>query len=145
MPINGFILREAELRRPVSDADATVRRLIASHIELARHDPGVPLVERASRAIRTLLPSGRCSLPAVADQLGFAPRSLQRALQQRGACFRELQETGQQVLAEQLLRNPRLPLLRVATLAGFADQSAFNRAFARWTGESPGRWRRRMT
>jgi len=145
MPISGFILREAELWRPVRDADATVRRLIASHIDLARHDPGVPLVERASRAIRTLLPSGRCSLPAVADQLGFAPRSLQRALQQRGACFRALQETQQRALSEQLLRNPRLPLLRVATLAGFADQSAFNRAFARWTGESPGRWRRRMT
>jgi AraC-like DNA-binding protein len=102
----------------------------------------VPLVERVSRAIRTLLPSGRCSLPAVSDQLGFAPRSLQRALQQRGACFRELQETQQRLLAEQLLKDPRLPLLRVATLAGFADQSSFNRAFARWTGGSPGHWRK---
>jgi AraC-like DNA-binding protein len=144
MPMNRFILREAELQRPVSNADATVRRLIASHIELARHDPGVPLVERTSRAIRTVLPSGRCSLPVVADQLGFAPRSLQRALQQRGASFRRLQETQQQLLAEQLLKNPRLPLLRVATLSGFADQSTFNRAFGRWRGESPGRWRRRM-
>jgi len=142
MPMNRFTLREVELRRPVRDADATVRRLIASHIDLARRDPGVPLVERVSRAIRTLLPSGRCSLPAVSDQLGFAPRSLQRALQQHGASFRELQETQQRLLAEQLLRNPRLPLLRVATLSGFADQSTFNRAFARWRGESPGRWRR---
>jgi AraC-like DNA-binding protein len=80
----------------------------------------------------------------VSDQLGFAPRSLQRALHQRGACFRELQETQQRLLAEQMLKNPRLPLLRVATLSGFADQSTFNRAFARWRGESPGRWRRRM-
>lgn len=146
MPMNRFTLtlREVELRRPVRDADATVRRLIASHIDLARRDPGVPLVERVSRAIRTLLPSGRCSLPAVSDQLGFAPRSLQRALHQRGACFRELQEAQQRLLAEQLLRNPRLPLLRVATLSGFADQSTFNRAFARWCGESPGRWRRRV-
>jgi AraC-like DNA-binding protein len=144
MPVSRFMLREAELRRPVRDADATVRRLIASHIELARHDPAVPLVERVSRAIRTLLPSGRCSLPAVSDQLGFAPRSLQRMLQQHGACFRALQETQQRLLAQQLLKNPRLPLLRVATLSGFSDQSTFNRAFARWTGESPGHWRRRM-
>jgi AraC-like DNA-binding protein len=144
MPVSRFMLREAELGRPVRDADATVRRLIASHIELARQGPGVPLAERVSRAIRTLLPSGRCSLPAVSDQLGFAPRSLQRALQQHGACFRELQEVQQRLLAEQLLKNPRLPLLRVATLSGFADQSTFNRAFARWSGESPGHWRRRM-
>lgn len=143
MPVNRFILREAELCRPVRDADAAVRRLIASYIDLERQDPAVPLVERVSRAIRTLLPSGRCSLPAVSDQLGFAPRSLQRALRQRGATFRELQETQQRLLAEQLLRNPRLPLVRVATLSGFADQSSFNRAFARWRDESPGRWRRR--
>jgi AraC-like DNA-binding protein len=144
MPVNRFTLRHAELRRPVRDADATVRRLIASHIELARHDPGVPLVERVSRAIRTLLPSGRCSLPAVSDQLGFAPRSLQRELHQRGASFQALKETQQRLLAELLLENQRLPLLRVATLSGFADQSTFNRTFARWCGESPGRWRRRL-
>jgi hypothetical protein len=95
MPMGRFALREAELGRPVRNADATVRRLIASHIDLARRDPGVPLVDRVSRAVRTLLPSGRCSLPAVSDQLGFAPRSLQRALHQRGACFRELQEAQQ--------------------------------------------------
>lgn len=145
MPVNRFTLRAAELQRPVRDADATVRRLIASHIDLARRDPGVPLVERVSRAIRTLLPSGRCSLPAVSDQLGYAPRSLQRALHQRGACFRELLEAQQRLLTEQLLKNPRLPLLRVATMSGFSDQSTFNRAFARWRGETPGRWRRRMT
>jgi len=144
MPVNRFTLRTAELRRPVRDADATVRRLIASHIDLARRDSGVPLLERVSRAIRNLLPSGRCSLPAVADQLGYAPRSLQRALHQRGACFRELLETQQRLLAEQLLKNPRLPLLRVATMSGFSDQSTFNRAFARWRGETPGRWRRRV-
>jgi AraC-like DNA-binding protein len=142
MPMGRFALRGAELARPVRDADATMRRLIASHIDLARRDPGVPLVDRVSRAVRTLLPSGRCSLPAVSDQLGFAPRSLQRALQQRGACFRQLQEAQQRQLAEQLLRDPRLPLLRVATLAGFTDQSTFNRAFARWAGKSPGRWRK---
>jgi AraC-like DNA-binding protein len=144
MPVGRFALRQGELGRPVRNADATVRRLIASHIDLARRDPGVPLVDRVSRAVRILLPSGRCSLPAVSDQLGFAPRSLQRALQERGASFRELQETQQRLLAEQLLQDPRLPLLRVATMAGFADQSTFNRAFARWTGTSPGHWRRRQ-
>jgi AraC-like DNA-binding protein len=144
MPVGRFALRQGELGRPVRNADATVRRLIASHIDLARRDPAVPLVDRVSRAVRILLPSGRCSLLAVSDQLGFAPRSLQRALQERGASFRELQETQQRLLAEQLLQDPRLPLLRVATMAGFADQSTFNRAFARWTGTSPGHWRRRQ-
>jgi AraC-like DNA-binding protein len=143
MPINRFFLRDDEITRPVASADAALRRLIATHIELARHDPSVSLVDRVNRAIRTLLPSGRCTLPAVADHLGTAPRSLQRELQRRGTSFRAQQELQQRQFAEQLLANPRLPLLRVATLAGFAEQSTFNRAFARWTGEPPGRWRRR--
>jgi len=143
MPINRFILRPGELTQPMVSADAALRRLISAHIDLARHDPSVPLVERVNRAIRTLLPSGRCTLPVIADHLGFAPRSLQRELRHRGTSFRALQESQQRQLAEHLLANPRLPLLRVATLAGFAEQSTFNRAFARWTGEPPGRWRRR--
>lgn len=145
MPINRFVLRDDELRRPVASADAELRRLIATHIELARHDPSVSLIDRVNRAIRTLLPSGRCTLPAVADHLGTAPRSLQRELQRSGTSFRAQQELQQRRLAEQLLANPRLPLLRVATLAGFAEQSTFNRAFTRWTGEPPGRWRRRRS
>jgi AraC-like DNA-binding protein len=145
MPINRFVLRDDELTRPVASADAALRRLIATHIELARHDPSVSLIDRVNRAIRTLLPSGRCTLPAVADQLGTAPRSLQRELQRSGTSFRAQQELQQRQFAEQLLANPRLPLLRVATLAGFAEQSTFNRAFTRWTGEPPGRWRRRRS
>lgn len=143
MPINRFVLRDDELTRPVASADAGLRRLIATHIDLTRHDPSVSLLDRVNRAIRMLLPSGRCTLPAVADHLGTAPRSLQRELQRRGTSFRTQQELQQRQFAEHLLANPRLPLLRVATLAGFAEQSTFNRAFTRWTGEPPGRWRRR--
>lgn len=145
MPINRFVLRDDELTRPVASADAALRRLIATHIDLARHDSSVSLLDRVSRAIRTLLPSGRCTLPAVADHLGTAPRSLQRELQLRGTSFRTQQELQQRQFAEHLLANPKLPLLRVATLTGFAEQSTFNRAFTRWTGEPPGRWRRRRS
>lgn len=143
MPINRFVLRDDELTRPVASADAALRRLIATHIDLARHDSSVSLLDRVNRAIRTLLPSGRCTLPAIADHLGTAPRSLQRDLQRCGTSFRAQQELQQRQFAEHLLANPRLPLLRVATLTGFAEQSTFNRAFTRWTGEPPGRWRRR--
>lgn len=144
MPIDRFILRDGDLARPVMRADRTLLRLIESHIDSTRHDASVPLLDRVSRAIRILLPSGRCSVGAVADHLGLAPRTLQRGLQQHGASFRELRESQQRWLAERLLANPGLPLLRVATLAGFGEQSTFNRAFTRWTGVSPGRWRRRL-
>jgi AraC-like DNA-binding protein len=141
MPINRFVLRKGELTRTVKQADPALLRLISSYIEFARQDATVPLVERTSRAMRTLVPSGRCSLATVSDHLGIAPRSLQRKLKEHGTSFRELLERQQRQIAERLLANPGLPLLRVASMSGFSEQSAFNRAFARWTGQPPGRWR----
>ncbi|HSQ68489.1 MAG TPA: helix-turn-helix domain-containing protein, partial [Steroidobacteraceae bacterium] len=142
MPINRFVLHGTELTRQVPYADPALRRLIADYIDYSRQDAAVPLIDRVNRAVRTLLPSGRCSLVTVSDHLGLAPRSLQRELKQRGTGFRELLETQQRQIAERLLANPSLPLLRVASMSGFSEQSTFNRAFARWTGGPPGRWRR---
>jgi AraC-like DNA-binding protein len=45
--------------------------------------------------------------------------------------------------ARDLMMNSRLPLAGIATLCGFADQSALNRSFKRIHGVSPGIWRRR--
>lgn len=44
--------------------------------------------------------------------------------------------------ARDLLANSHTPLVQVASVCGFADQSHFSRAFARMVGCSPGAWRR---
>lgn len=45
--------------------------------------------------------------------------------------------------ARELLLRGQLELASIATACGFVDQSHFTRIFARFEGESPGRWRRR--
>ena len=45
-------------------------------------------------------------------------------------------------LAQDLLTRSQTPLVEVAGICGFADQSHFTRVFARTTGTSPGLWRR---
>lgn len=142
MPINRFIVPEQDLARQVEPADPALRRLVAQYIDLTRQDALLPLTDRVSRSIRTFLPSGRCSLQLVADHLGYSSRTLQRELAIRGQSFRKLQEAQQERLAKRLLARTAAPLLRVATVTGFSEQSTFNRAFKRWTGESPARWRR---
>lgn len=45
-------------------------------------------------------------------------------------------------LAEQMLRDPDIPLVEVALACGFGNQSHFSIAFKARNGSSPGRWRR---
>ena len=35
-----------------------------------------------------------------------------------------------------------MPIKEIALTLGFADPPTFGRAFTRWTGRSPGEWRR---
>ena len=45
-------------------------------------------------------------------------------------------------LALGYITDASLTLVDVAYLCGFSEQSAFNRAFKRWTGVPPGEYRR---
>jgi AraC-like DNA-binding protein len=49
-----------------------------------------------------------------------------------------VQEAARQALAMTLLANRALSLAEVASALGFAETSAFCRAFKRWTGQRPG-------
>ena len=53
-----------------------------------------------------------------------------------------LSERFNRELAEQYLAQPNLPLLEIAYLLGFASAEAFQRAFKRWLGQTPGDYRR---
>jgi AraC-like DNA-binding protein len=45
------------------------------------------------------------------------------------------------IALERLIVDPDLPLLDMALLLGFAEQSAFSRAFRRWFGAPPREYR----
>jgi AraC-like DNA-binding protein len=40
------------------------------------------------------------------------------------------------------VRDPAFKLVEIASLLGFSEQSAFQRAFKRWAGMTPGQYRR---
>jgi AraC-like DNA-binding protein len=102
-------------------------------------------VEQAvRRCIARRIREGEPTLQAVAAELHTTARTLHRRLERRGHNFRSLREDTRRRLAEDYLRDPRLQLADIAQLLGFSEQSAFSRSFRRWTGRSPGAWRKRL-
>jgi AraC-like DNA-binding protein len=71
-----------------------------------------------------------------------SPRTLKRKLADLGTGFSELLEEQQRERALMLLRSEQLSLEDVAARVGYSDVANFTRAFRRWTGLTPGAYRR---
>ena len=144
-PADRLCFDVAEWKAPTENGDAALVALLEEHARIMaqrtpRASSGFP--EEVQRAIASRLPEG-ASIEEVAGALSMSVRTLQRKLIASGTTFRHASEAVMARLAEGYLTDPAVSVSEVAFLLGFSEQSAFNRAFRRWTGESPGRWRRR--
>ena len=87
--------------------------------------------------IKNALPSGIPGVTQIADHLGMSNRTLTRRLGENGVSFRDLIQKVQAEVTKSLLKDTSRSVAEIAFEAGFSEQSAFNRAFKRWTGKSP--------
>lgn len=137
--------RRLRVTVPISlDTEVLERRIE----EMLASDPAGPdvvtdvvtdigIVQKLRRLLTELLPSGPPGLDEAARRLGLSSRSLQRRLQEAGTTFAQVVDATRRELALRHLQDRRLSLTEIAFLTGFADASAFHRAFRRWTGTTP--------
>ncbi|WP_312935879.1 AraC family transcriptional regulator [Pseudomonas sp.] len=103
------------------------------------------LRERITHLLGPQLSSGRePSLEDVAQRINLPSWTLRRQLAEEGTGFRELLNDTRRDLAEAYIRDTALSFGEVAYLLGFASAAAFQRAFKRWTGLTPGAYRRQQ-
>ncbi len=116
--------------------DAHARALVE------RAAPSADAAAQVRAAIAAELPGREPALAPVARRLGTSARTLQRRLRDGGTTFAALLDAVRRERAEGFLRAPDVSIAEVSWLLGFAEQSAFTRAFRRWTGVAPTDWRR---
>ncbi len=92
---------------------------------------------------RALLATRDLDLDSAALELGVSPRSLRRHLQACGTSFHALRDEVRRARAINLLESSNCSLEQIARELGYADAAGFTRAFQRWTGNAPSRYRRR--
>jgi AraC-like DNA-binding protein len=95
------------------------------------------------RALRHRVIGGNCSAGDVALVLSMHRRTLNRCLRREGTTFRAVLDRVRFEAARDLLRDRRRDIEDVARALGYAEPSAFTRAFRRWAGVPPSRWRDR--
>jgi AraC-like DNA-binding protein len=92
------------------------------------------------RAVRVALLFG-LSADDLAATMHMSPRTLNRRIQACGTTLRHTQAEVRFEVARQLLRDTTLPVAEVAQALGYSEASPFVRAFSRWSGTTPQRWR----
>ena len=105
---------------------------------LLQQIPGEDVFETdLRRALTQAIAGAQPTLARLAQQLHCSPRTLQRRLDQRQLKFQTLLDDSRRQLAQQYLADRSMPMSEIALLLGYSEQSAFNRAFKRWTGHTP--------
>ena len=103
---------------------------------LAQTRPSLNLSHEVQEVIHRFLSMNRATLVAVAHEMAFHPRILQRRLAEAGTSFEEILDDVRRALSWQL-STTGMQVSQIAALLGYSEQSSYARACRRWYGESP--------
>ncbi len=124
--------------------DPVLRQLLEERAAelLARTSAFSGLAADVQRLLAARLAEREVRLGTIARALAMSSRTLQRRLAAEGVSYDGLLDGVRKETAGRYLRESALAAAEVAYLVGFAEATAFHRAFRRWYGVSPGTYRR---
>ena len=133
-------------RRDVDEPLPVSNRQIAGTLDgiLARQLAELDRSNVAARCKAVLLErmaSGEAPEGDIAKALHMSRRTLQRKLAEADLTYQRLVDETRRDLALRYLEEPGKSITEITFMLGFSGQSAFTRAFRRWTGKAPSEYR----
>ncbi|EXF47152.1 AraC family transcriptional regulator [Pseudomonas sp. BAY1663] len=110
--------------------------------ELERRTRTRSLRERVAQLLGPLLKGQEPDLQQIAGRLQMPPWTLRRKLLEEGTSYRAILNDTRRDLAMAYIRDTESAFGEIAWLLGFSSAEAFQRAFKRWSGQTPGDYRR---
>ena len=142
-PTLTFTFTRPALEQRMPTANPRVVRLLRDELtaehRLADEDGFAVRVERALES--SVLRGGGTTEEAVAHALAVSVRTLQRCLGEQGTSFRRIRADVLHRIGGQLLGESSTPVAEIANRLGFANVTAFGKAFRRWSGSTPSAYR----
>lgn len=143
-PFTGFEFDASLLDAPVVQNQDTLMDFVRSApYHLVISDASQQSLKAKVRAILSKDVSGsQPSADAVASRLNLSVTSLRRKLQAEDTSYQRLKDECRMEAAFHYLSCPELTNNCIAERLGFDETSAFFRAFKKWTGITPGEYRK---
>jgi AraC-like DNA-binding protein len=138
-----WVLPRSVTELPIISEDSHLLQVLTAHADDLLTERGLAsgLPSMVETELLRVLPSGKVQATVVARELGMSMRSLTRRLAEEGTTFGEILDRVRNRLALRYLEDQRMSLQQIAWLLGYSELTAFNHAFKRWFGTSPGRAR----
>jgi AraC-like DNA-binding protein len=134
------------LQLPVLQHEKSVKEFlrVAPENILVKYKNANSLAARIRRRLRQELPGELPDFALIAAELHMTEVTLRRRLNEEGESYQSLKDQLRRDLAITYLSHSERSVMDIALELGFAERSAFHRAFRKWTGASPGEFRRRL-
>jgi AraC-like DNA-binding protein len=131
---------------PVVQNERSVKEFLRTAPEsiLVKYKNGSSLSARVRRRLRQFLPGDVPDFDGLAEDLNMTPATLRRRLREEGMSYQSIKDELRRDLAIGYLSHSGRTVMDIALELGFSERSAFHRAFRKWTGASPGEFRRTL-
>jgi AraC-like DNA-binding protein len=129
---------------PVVQNERSVKEFLRTAPEniLLKYKNGSSLSAKVRRRLRQCLSGEVPDFEELAVELNMTSATLRRRLHEEGASYQLIKDQLRRDLAISYLSHSTRNVMDIALELGFSERSAFHRAFRKWTGASPGEFRR---
>ncbi len=131
---------------PVVQNERSIKEFLRTAPEsiLIKYKNGSSLSARVRRRLRQCLPGEVPDFEKLAEELNMTPATIRRRLHEEGESYQSIKDQLRRDLAISYLSHSNRSVMDIAVELGFSERSAFHRAFRKWTGASPGEFRRTL-
>lgn len=98
-------------------------------------------IDTAGLLIERISDQDKAKLVSISKEIGMSARTLQRRLKRSGVDFDTLHDETRRSEALRLIEQRKYSATEIAYMVGYSDPAHFTRAFKRWTGQAPSRFR----
>lgn len=142
----GIVFKKSVLDLRVKHGNPYLLSVLTSYAEKLLHKLKVSSRSDIKSKVRSfirkhLAENTELDVECAAKALHMSRHTLYRKLKKEEVSFQSLVEEVRQKEAQRYLMENKVSISEVAFLLGFSELSAFSRAFKRWTGESPAKFR----